>query len=328
VLGALDSAGRTLSTAALEPMVDLSRSRLDMVLKVLDVDGAVQRVRGGWQATGNEWYYDADRYQRIEKARAVESQTMLDYQSTSGCRMEFLLRQLDDAHAAPCGRCDNCTGRRWSTDVSAATTEAAQERLRRPGVDLAPRKQWPTGMSALQVPLSGKIGAAEAALDGRALARLTDIGWGTRMRELLAGDQGDTDGPVPDDVFTACIAVLASWDWARRPVGVVTVASRHRPQLVASLGERLASVGRLTPLGTVRATGAGGHKANSARRLAELWTSMSVPEDLASNLSTVDGPVLLVDDVVDSGWTMTLATRLLREAGAPAVLPFALALTG
>ncbi|HEX3780243.1 MAG TPA: RecQ family ATP-dependent DNA helicase [Pseudonocardiaceae bacterium] len=325
VLAALDSAGRTLSTAALEPMVDLSRSRLDMVLKVLDVDGAVRRVRGGWQPTGNEWHYDADRYQRIEKARGVESQAMLDYQSTSGCRMEFLLRQLDDAHAARCGRCDNCTGRRWSTEVSSATTEAAQERLRRPGVDLSPRKQWPTGMSALQVPLSGKIAASENSLDGRALARLTDIGWGTRMRELLADD---TDGPVPDDVFTACIAVLANWGWAQRPVGVVTMASRHRPQLVASLGERLASVGRLTPLGTVRATGAGGHKASSARRLAELWTSMSVPEELATNLSTVDGPVLLVDDVVDSGWTMTLAAKLLREAGAPAVLPFALALTG
>jgi ATP-dependent DNA helicase RecQ len=310
-------------------MVDLSRSRLDMVLKVLDVDGAVQRVRGGWQATGNDWHYDADRYQRIEKARAVESQAMLDYQSTGGCRMEFLLRQLDDAHAAPCGRCDNCTGRQWSTEVSSATSEAAQERLRRPGVDLGPRKQWPTGMNALQVPLSGKIGAGEIASDGRALARLTDIGWGTRMRELLADNpEGATDGPVPDDVFTACVAVLAAWKWAQRPVGVVTMASRRRPQLVASLGERLASVGRLTPLGTVSTTGAGGHKANSARRLAELWTSMSVPPELAAKLSTVDGPVLLVDDVVDSGWTMTLATRLLREAGAPAVLPFALALTG
>jgi ATP-dependent DNA helicase RecQ len=134
---------------------------------------------------------------------------------------------------------------------------------------------------------------------------------------------------VPDDVFNAVIAVLASWDWAQRPVGVVTVASRRRGRLVASLGERLASVGRLIPLGTVLGSAAAGaHKANSARRLAELWTTLKVPDELAANLFTVDGPVLLVDDVVDSGWTMTLAAKLLRDAGAPSVLPFALALTG
>src|SRR6201999_4462811 len=72
VLDVLADAGRPLSTAALEPMVDLSRSRLDMVLKVLDVDGAVRRVRGGWESTGQEWEYDAERYERIAKARAAE----------------------------------------------------------------------------------------------------------------------------------------------------------------------------------------------------------------------------------------------------------------
>jgi ATP-dependent DNA helicase RecQ len=326
VLGALESAGRTLSTAALEPMVDLSRSRLEMVLKVLDVDGAVRRVRGGWEATGQAWEYDADRYQRIEKARATESQAMLDYQATSGCRMEFLLRQLDDVAAAPCGRCDNCTGKRWSTEVSVASADAAGERLRRPGVDIAPRKQWPTGMSALDVPLSGKIAAGQLASDGRALGRLTDIGWGTRLRELLA--ENTQDGPVPEDVFQGCVAVLASWGWARRPVGVVTVSSRRRPELIDSVGARLASVGRLTPLGSVSVGGAGGHRANSARRLAELWSAMSVSAELAGQLSTVDGPVLLVDDLVDSGWTMTLAAKLLRDAGAAEVLPFALASAG
>jgi ATP-dependent DNA helicase RecQ len=240
--------------------------------------------------------------------------------------MEFLLRQLDDVAAAPCGRCDNCTGKRWSTEVSVASADAAGERLRRPGVDIAPRKQWPTGMSALDVPLSGKIAAGQLASEGRALGRLTDIGWGTRLRELLA--ENTQDGPVPEDVFQGCVAVLASWGWARRPVGVVTVSSRRRPELIDSVGARLASVGRLTPLGSVSVGGAGGHRANSARRLAELWSAMSVSDELAGQLSTVDGPVLLVDDLVDSGWTMTLAAKLLRDAGAAEVLPFALASAG
>ncbi|HEX5405225.1 MAG TPA: RecQ family ATP-dependent DNA helicase [Pseudonocardiaceae bacterium] len=324
VLDVLGDAGRPLSTAALEPMVDLSRSRLEMVLKVLDVDGAVRRVRGGWESTGQAWEYDAERYERIAKARATEQQAMLDYQATEHCRMEFLLRQLDDPHAAPCGRCDNCTGTRRAADVSDTVADAARERLHRPGVDLPPRKMWPTGLKALDVPLSGKIPAGAAAEDGRVLARLTDIGWGSRMRELLGQDDQD----VPEDVFGACVRVLAGWDWAERPAGVVTVGSLTRPRLVRNLGERLATIGRLPILGELTAGSTGGRPANSARRLAQLWSTLRVSDGLAAGLSTVAGPVLLVDDLVDSGWTMTLGARLLRESGAPAVLPFALAVAG
>jgi ATP-dependent DNA helicase RecQ len=326
LLDALAGARKPLSTAALEPMVDLSRSRLEMVLKVLDVDGAVRRVRGGWLITGEEWDYDEERYERIAVARAAEQQAMLEYQSTDACRMEFLLHQLDDPHAERCGRCDNCTGKRWATDVSEQAATAARERINRPGVDLAPRKLWPTGLAALEVPLSGKIAAREAAAVGRALARLTDIGWGTKLRGLVGASD---DRPVPDDVFAACVQVLSSWDWATRPVGVVTIRSGTRPTLVRDLGERLATIGRLEMLGELDGVNmGGGHPPNSARRVAQVWKTLLMPDELAARMSTVAGPVLLVDDLVDSGWTMTLATRMLRKAGAPAVLPFALAVAG
>ncbi|HEX3788253.1 MAG TPA: RecQ family ATP-dependent DNA helicase [Pseudonocardiaceae bacterium] len=325
VLGALEGAERPLSTAALEPRVELSRNRLDMVLKVLDVDGAVRRVRGGWLPTGEPWDYDAERYQRIAAARSAEQRAMLGYLDTTDCRMEFLLRQLDDPHAKPCGRCDNCTGTAWQTGVSAESAASARERLARPGVDLVPRKQWPTGMTALDIPLSGKITAKDAALEGRALARLTDVGWGTRLRAVLA--EG-VDGPVSGELFDACVRVLASWDWATRPAAVVTIASRGRPELVADLGARLAGIGRLPLVGALESVGERGHGANSARRLGDVWSALRVPAELATHLSTVDGPVLLVDDVVDSGWTMTAAAALVRRAGAPAVLPFALAVSG
>ena len=84
------------STATLETLVDLGRSRLEQMLKVLDVDGAVRRVRGGWESTGEEWEYDADRYARVAEARAREQRAMLDYLDTDRCRMWFLRDQLDD----------------------------------------------------------------------------------------------------------------------------------------------------------------------------------------------------------------------------------------
>jgi ATP-dependent DNA helicase RecQ len=322
-LAALADAGRPLSLGRLEALVDLSRTRLEIMLKVLDVDGAVRRVRGGWQATGQPWGYDAERYARVAAERAREQQAMLGYLATGGCRMEFLRRELDDPGAEPCGRCDNCTGRQWSVEVAGAASAAARERLHRPGVEIPPRQQWPTGMAALGVPAAGRIPAALVAEPGRALGRLTDLGWGTRLRALLA--DGGPDGPVPDDVVSAVVAVLRDWGWSARPAAVVSVPSRRRPLLVDSLARRIADIGRLPYLGPL--TGhPGPRRLNSAQWLAALWPAFTLPDDLRAPLPTLTGPVLLVDDRADTRWTLTVAARLLREAGAPAVLPFALAI--
>jgi ATP-dependent DNA helicase RecQ len=326
-LRVLDAAGaEPLSTAAIETRVDLSRTRLEMLLKVLDADGAVRRVRGGWVGTGVDWTYDQQRHRRITEARRAEQQAMLDYLDTDGCRLAFLRRQLDDPDSATdarCGRCDNCTGTVWNTAVDPAVRAAADERLARPGVEIAPRKQWPSGMAELEVPVSGRIAFDELAEPGRVIGRLSDIGWGTRLRELLAGADAP-DVPVPKDVLDACVRVLAGWGWAERPLGVVGVGSRGRPHQVAQLARRIAEIGRLPLLGMLDPAGERpvAH-ANSAQRLGAVWHGLAAPA-----FTPPAGPVLLVDDVIDTGWTMTVAARLLRRAGAPAVLPFALAQQG
>jgi ATP-dependent DNA helicase RecQ len=312
----------TLSTAALESRVDLSRSRLEMMLKVLDVDGAVRRVKGGWAATGAPWSYDRERYARVAAERDREQRAMLDYIAAEGCRMEFLRRQLDDPGAAPCGRCDNCTGQRRSPETSETVAAQARTRLRRPGVEVAPRRMWPTGMKGEGI--SGRIPADLTAEPGRALGRLTDIGWGNRLRELFAADALDT--PVPDEIVDAVVKVLAAWGWATRPTGVVTIGSHSRPRLVGSLGRRIAELGRLPLIGEVVPVGPPLPRLhNSAQRLRSLWSALAVPDDLRAALPRSPGPILLVDDRVETGWTMTVAAKLLREAGAPAVLPLALA---
>ncbi|KFU78196.1 ATP-dependent DNA helicase RecQ [Amycolatopsis lurida] len=325
VLNALAYADRPLSTPALEPFVELSRSRLEMVLKVLDVDGAVRRVKGGWEGTGEEWRYDKERYARVSAARTNEQNAMLAYLETTGCRMEFLRKQLDDPEATPCGRCDNCTGKHWDTTISDDVVDATRQRLRRPGVEVAPRKMWPTGMAGLDVPLSGRLPAGEQAETGQVVGRVTDVGWGTRLRELVGPSAADAE--LPDAVFQACIEVLKGWQWAERPVAVVEVPSATRPQLVHSVATKLASIGRLEYLGAVASAGPPPRQANSAQRLADLWKRLSLPEDLSARVATAEGPILLVDDLIDTGWTMTLSARLLRQAGARAVLPFALAST-
>ncbi|WP_327326497.1 RecQ family ATP-dependent DNA helicase [Streptomyces sp. NBC_01210] len=339
-LDVLAQAGRPLSLPALEPLVELRRTRLETMLKVLDVDGAVRRVKGGWTTTGQPWSYDAERYAWVARQRESEQQAMRDYATSTGCRMEFLRRQLDDEEAAPCGRCDNCSGARFSDKVSAAALDAARGELGRPGVDVEPRKMWPTGLAAVGVSLKGRIPEGEQSFPGRALGRLSDIGWGNRLRPMLAAQA--PDGPVPDEVVKAVVTVLADWakgpgGWASgaadappRPVGVVTIASRSRPQLVGSLGGRIAEVGRMPLLGSVEyvpeALEARISRTNSAQRVRALHEAFTVPPQLAETLAEADGPVLLVDDLSDSGWTLAVAARLLRRAGARGVFPLVLAI--
>src|SRR3954447_4027133 len=236
-LSALAESERPTSVPALEVSVELSRSRLEQMLKVLDVDGAVRRVQGGWISTGQAWSYDSDRYAKVAAVRAAEQQAMRDYIASTSCRMEFLRRQLDDPDAAPCGRCDNCTGRRWSSEVSDVAVKASRAEITRPGVELEPRAMWPSGLAKIGVDLSGKIPPEERASAGRAIGRLSDIGWGPRLRRVLHDSVDDT--ALPDELFNAAVEVLRTWGWDERPVAIAAVPSTTRPQLVQTLGERL-----------------------------------------------------------------------------------------
>ena len=313
-----------ISTPALEARVDIRRTPLELLLKVLDVDGAVRRVQGGWVSTGAPWVYDAERYERIAAERVAEQQHMIEYEQTDGCRMEYLQRTLDDDTAVPCGRCDNCVGVWFPTAVGEADAASASSSLDRVGVPIEPRKAWPTGADRLDVPLKGRIAPGEQAAEGRALARLTDLGWGGALRDLFAA--GAPDAPVSPQMLQACVRVLAEWGWAERPVAVIAMPSQSRPQLVDTLARGIAEIGRLPYLGALgdrtphRADGPGG---NSVFRLASVWDRFA-----ADQLDVPSGPILLVDDQADSRWTLTTAARVLRKAGASEVLPFVLALRG
>ena len=325
VLGVLDA--KPLSTPALEARVNLGRTPLELLLKVLDVDGAVRRVSGGWVKTGEPWFYDRERYERIAASREAEQQSMISYESTTDCRMQALQRDLDDETAAACGRCDNCAAPWYPTDVASSAAQVASTALDRVGIEIEPRAQWPIGAERLGVQAKGRIPVEERVETGRALARLTDLGWGVPLREIFAA--GATDAPASPAMLEACVRVLADWDWAERPAAIVQMPSRGHPQLIDSVARGLSARGRLPLLGTLSPIGngpTGDPGGNSAFRLANVWDQFEIGPELIAGLAAHAGqPILLVDDRADSRWTVTVAGRLLRRNGASAILPFVLA---
>jgi ATP-dependent DNA helicase RecQ len=373
VLATLAEAGAPLSGAALEARVEIRHSQLELLLKVLAVEGAVDKVQGGWIATGTPWEYDAPRYAKVARARRDEQDAMLAYErlevgDPQQCRMLFLARQLDDETAEPCGRCDVCAGPWYpepgaqaaaeggvgsavgagadgsvdgsgdggGADASARASVAAL--LDRVGVPIDPRKQWPQGLDRLGVvgengkTPRGNIPPGERAEEGRVIARMSDLGWAVPLRNLLATDENGAkiDQQVPTNIGNRAVEVLSAWDWDKRPAAAVAVPSRTRPQLVGSFASGLARIGRLQDLGALGlAAGAPPlHGArNSAFRVKALWDRFTVPPELAEQIAALDGaPILLVDDAIDTRWTMTICARLLRRAGSGPVLPLALAL--
>jgi ATP-dependent DNA helicase RecQ len=172
-------------------------------------------------------------------------------------------------------------------------------------------------LSNLGLELKGRI--ADAAEPGRAVARLTDLGHGQALRALFA--EPPTDQQVPEGLARAVVEVLH--DWRPHVDGVVVVESATRPTLVADLADGLSRflkkplVGRWAIADPSVEPGQGAM--NSAHRVAAVMRRYRLEGEIPA------GPVLLVDDQVATGWTLTLAARALREAGATSVLPLALA---
>jgi len=310
VLGAL-AAGAT-SVPAIESATGLRRGRLDSLLKILAVDGVVERGTGGWASTGTPWHYDEAKWTALRRVRADEADLMRRYAAGEGCLMQFLQVALDDPDPMPCGRCSVCTGELPYPGPSpvAATARSAGSFLRTVDVEIEPRKLWPSGLDGRK----GRINGCDA---GRALAFADDAVWSEPLR-AVAG----SDGPVPAELADGVVALLTRWSktW-QRPVAVVPMPSRRRPQLVGSLAEHIGRVGKLPVIDALTIAGPPPPTdVASGPRVAALLDGLRVRE----GVELLAGPLLLVDDTYRSGWTATVAAALLADHGATSVLPLVL----
>ncbi|WP_375426673.1 RecQ family ATP-dependent DNA helicase [uncultured Friedmanniella sp.] len=303
--------GEAQSVPALEAATGIRRGRLESTLKILAVDDAVKRQAGGWVATGSPWYFDEAKWAALRRVRAAEADLMRSYAHGEGCLMRFLQQALDDPDPQPCGRCSVCTGQLPPPGAapSADVVVAAQRFFRGQDVIVEPRKLWPSGLPDRK----GRIGYLA---EGRALAFADDPAWAEELARLW-----QRDAPAPAHVLEAMVEVLKRWSktW-QRPVAVVAMPSRSYPQLVGSVAEHLARIGRLPLVEALAVSGPrpAEDSASSVRAGDLLRTTTSTPG------MSFDGPVLLVDDRIRSRWTVTVAGSLLADAGATTVLPLAL----
>jgi ATP-dependent DNA helicase RecQ len=312
-----EATGEPAQIPVLEAESGLRRTKVELMLKQLAVDGVVERVDGGWSATGKAWSYDQAHYDGVIAVRRREADLMREFARGGRCLMQLLQEALDDPSAAPCGHCSVCTGelpdglpREPSTDM----TRAVSGVLRTQSHEVEPRKMWPGGDFGSR----GKIPAGELASLGRALIHADAPEWRELVRDVFGGE----DAPPPDELVDALVSILGVWrnDWSRRPDVVVGLPAGGFPRLTEGLVDRIADVGRL---GKATLQVADGFDVGAAAELASAGEAAAWRDALSCpDAAAVEGRVvLLVVDATRSLWPVTMAAALLRRSGADAVLP-------
>ena len=318
----LDALSKTdgLSVVELEEAVNLRRGSIEHVVRFLSVENPSPIIKIGtkWRRTPVPYRLDHERITRLTRQREEEWQEVQRYLGEQGCLMQYLARALDDEHTERCGKCASCLGEpvinpAFSHELGVEATRF----LRHAEFELNCRKQVPKGAFTHYELGQGNLPSDLRAEQGRVLSRWRDAGWGQLVSD------GKAIGRFSDKLVDAAVdTLLKRWRPSPHPEWITCVPSLNHTELVPEYAARLADALGLPFEPVVK-------KVRENQPQKEQDNSFHQCRNLDGVFEVVGrvpgGPVLLVDDVVDSSWTLTVITALLRQAGSGPVWPFALA---
>ena len=311
ILAAFENANGPLSTSAIEKQVNLRSGSIESALKQLHVEGIVDRIKAKTFArTLKKWVYPTERVDQTMASKRRGAEEVGEYFATTQCRMRFIVNHLNDVDSTECGICDNCTRNKLNVEFSPAELADAQNYLRHGYLKIEPRrKNWD----------NRNIAAAEQLMEGKALSKWKDGGFGDLV---VRGKQ--IEHQFADELVDAVAAMISGWSISERPTWITCIPSTKSGDLVPNFARRLAvelKIPFLAAITKLRSTAPQKGMENSAHQGANVSGAFKIVGDLPL------GPVFLVDDLVDSRWTLTEVGRILRQHGSGNVYPVALAST-
>lgn len=324
ILRILDESDDGLSVPDMQRILNLRKNQIDKTLKFLTIESPspITKIDSKWQVTATASSYQVNQadIDAITEIRQREQRQMHAYMEHSGCLMAFLQSALDDPSPENCGQCKNCNPEALLDEhYDENLVNRAGLFLRKSYQPIFPRKQWPVKNMFQHSPLgSYRIPRELQAEEGRALSLWRDAGWG----QLVAQGKYQTNR-FSDNLVTACKEMLQEWSPEPAPKWVTCIPSINHPDLVPDFSERLANVLGLPFVSCI-------DKVYSNSQQKEMENSYQQVKNLDGVFTItdqcLDGECLLVDDMIDSRWTITVASALLRQARCSAVYPMALAL--
>ncbi len=317
VLGLIEGSMKPVTIGQIMDDVNLGKGRLGLMLKQLEVEGAVRKVGSGYRRSEGGWLHDEKRIAAVTEARRAEQAAMEAYGNDGRCLMESLRIELDDPGAEPCGRCAVCTEPKFAGELDRDLSLAAITMLRERPIEIEPRRSTPTASGGFS-----KLPRDEQLEPGRALSLLSDPGWGKLVKQGRFEDKR-----FDDELVDAAAALVEGWGPEPAPAWVTAVPSLRHPELVDDFAQRLAAKLGLPYGAALRSARKAERQSkldNSRQQFLNVERAFSVEADGVHSKE----PVLLVDDTVDSRWTLTEAGRTLKRNGVVTVWPLALASSG
>lgn len=295
--------------------VNISRKMAEKALKILEIDGAIGSEKGLYFRTPNQWHYDHERIEQVLALREFELTEMQRYVDYQGCSMNFLLKALNDPYAGSCGRCANCKDRRLSTEIPSRLLNDANEFINKIPIVIDPKINDTTSFLPNH---NGRIPEEYRNQPGRALSNYGEAGWG----RMVSIDKY-RDGKFSKNLIDASVDLIVnSWHPNPMPEWVCCIPSMRHPELVPDLAKAIADhlgIPYFSALRKIRESPEQKLMLNRSMQAQNVIQSLGVSGKIPTQ------PVLLIDDIIDSGWTLTIAGYLLRKAGSGIVYPFVLA---
>tara|TARA_B100000446_G_scaffold172847_1_gene181295 strand:- start:1668 stop:3785 length:2118 start_codon:yes stop_codon:yes gene_type:complete len=308
-----------LSIRSIEEKTNLRHGQIEKVLKLLSVENPAPVIKDGsrWVRTPVRYQMDHARIAHLTGQRVQEWQEVQAYLEYAGCKMTFLRRALDDHDPTPCGKCSSCLGRPViNAPVDPALAHRAGTFLKHAEMVITPKAQVAAN-AFLEYGFRGNLPLQLRAQEGRVLSRWGDAGWGR-----MVADNKHT-GRFSDELVEAMLEMIQQrWQPNPTPRWVCCVPSRNHPELVPDFARRLAArldLPFVDAISKVKDNQPQKGQQNRFHQCRNLDGAFAVTQLYQGQ------PVLLVDDIVDSGWTMTVIAALLQQAGSGVVYPVALA---
>lgn len=319
ILNALDQSDG-LNLRELEEHTNLRYGQIEKALKFMNIESnsPVIFLEKKWHKTVNPFNIDHNRIEHLTHQREDEWAQIQDYLHTDLCLMTFLRNALDDYTNVPCGKCANCLGRKViNVDIDSKIVHQAGTFLKHAEFKITPKKQVAAN-AFVEYGFRGTFPVSLQAEEGRVLSKWGDSGWG----KMVADDKHA--GYFRDELVNAMVEMIKQrWNPDYFPTWVCCVTSLKHPELVPDFAKRLAKALNLPFIDAIQKI-----KPNAPQKMQQnRYRQCKNLDGVFQITQTLPGPVFLVDDVVDSGWTFTVITALLRKANAGKVYPVALAST-
>lgn len=319
VVNVLEHSTNGLKKNQILRIVNMRANRLEKCIKYLEVENVISKGKdGSYFRTVNEWSPDISKSEMVTMRRCEELQEMKQFVDLDKCYMQFIAQKLDDPYAKECGKCAVCMGRElFPICVGHENILEAIKFLKGEFIVIEKRKQWPAGIMA---EIQKKISNEYQVEDGRALCAFGDAGWGKFIH-----DDTYVNNYFRDELVNASVDLISEWLHGKiEHMYVAYIPSLSKPELVKSFAHRVAkklNIPCLDIIEKTKTTRPQKELGNSAYQCNNAFDGFSVKEQCNNR------GILLIDDMVDSKWTLTVCGYMLREKGAGLVYPFAIAST-